>query len=157
MTDLCVMKNIRFKFKKAIILIAAAISVTIFSVREKGWLVSEKPIVKNVNLKVYRSSGYLSPIYKDVTAKICVTITKVSHNSRAVVWSETFDPLQLREYPSVDQALLKKVAINDVFDGREYLELRSTVSYNVNGNIVEIGDGVLVSKGVSGGTLIIQI
>jgi hypothetical protein len=100
-------------------------------------------------------------IYQLYTAMLlqrsCVTITKVNHNSRVTVWTKTFDPLQLKQYPSLEDALLQKVAINNVFDSREHLEIRSTVSYYSNGSVLEIEDGVLVSKGITGGTLIISI
>lgn len=143
--------------KRAITLIAIAISVSVFWIQEKNWFASEKPIIKNVNLEIYKSNDYSSAIYKDATAKICITITKVNNRSRTIVWNKTFGALQLKQYPSLEDALLQKVAINNVFDNKEHLEVRCTISYNSNGGLLEIDNGVLVSKGTTEGALIIQI
>ena len=143
--------------KRAITLIAIAVSVSAFCIQEKTWFAPERPIIKNVNLEVYKSNDYLSAIYNDATAKISITITKVSRNSRMIVWNKTFNALQLKQYPSLEDALLQKVAIDNVFDNKEHLEVRCTISYNSKGGLLEIHNGVLVSKDVTDGTLIIQI
>jgi hypothetical protein len=156
-TDLYVMKSKLYKLKKAITLIAIAVAVSIFCMQEKNWFIFEKPIIKNVNLEVYKSNDYSSAIYNDASAKICITITKVSCKSRIIVWTKTFDALQLKQYPSFEDALLQKVSIANVFDGREHLEITSTVSYYANGSVLEIQDGVLVSKGTTGSKLTITI
>ncbi|HRH50377.1 MAG TPA: hypothetical protein PLP23_16590 [Panacibacter sp.] len=143
--------------KRAITLIAIAVSVSAFCIQEKTLFEPERPIIKNVNLEVYKSNDYLSAIYNDATAKISITITKVCRNSRMIVWNKTFNALQLKQYPSLEDALLQKVAIDNVFDNKEHLEVRCTISYNSKGGLLEIHNGVLVSKGVTDGTLIIQI
>lgn len=136
-------------------MIAAVVSIC--SIQEKNWFTSERPITKNITLEVYKSNDYLSAIYKDAFAKICVTITKVSHDSRVVVWTKTFDALQLKQFPSLEEALFHKVVINNVFDGREHLEIHSIISYYTNGSLLEIQDGAFVSKGTTDSTLIISI
>lgn len=151
------MKPKRYKLKKAITLIAIAVSVSIFCVQEKSLFTTEKPTIKNIIFEVYKSDDYLSAIYKDVSAKICITITKVSPGSRVAVWSKTFDPLQLKQYPSFCDALSQKLAIDNVFDRREHLEIRYTISYYSNGSVLEMKSDVVVSKGTKEGTLTIVI
>lgn len=151
------MKLKQYKLRKVIMHVAAAISILILYIQADSRFVPEKPIVKNINLKIYKSSGYLSNIYNDASAKICITITKVGRSSRVTVWAKTFGALQLKQYPSIEDALLQKVAIKGVFDRMEHLEIRSTVSYNANGNVLEIKEGVLLSKGTTDGTLTIPI
>ncbi|MEP7319188.1 MAG: hypothetical protein ABI921_10610 [Panacibacter sp.] len=143
--------------KNAITLVAIAIFISLFFIQQKSLFASEKPIVKNINLEVYKSNDYLSAVYNDATAKISITITKVSHRSRIIVYNKGFDALQLKQYPVLEDALLQKVAINNVFDNKEHLEVRCTISYNSNGGLLEIHHGALVSKGITGSTLIIQI
>lgn len=143
--------------KRAITLITIAVSVWVFCMQTKSWFASEKPVIKNVSLEVYKSNDYLSAIYNNATAKISVTITKVSNCSRVIVWNKTFDALQLKQYPSMEDALLQKVVVGNVFDNREHLEIYSTVSYYANGSLLEIKGGVLLSKGATDGTLTISI
>ena len=155
--DLCIMKLKRYKLKKAITLITIAISISLFFIQDTNWLAPEKAISKNFNLEVYKSNDYLSAIYNDATAKICITITKVRHDSRIIVWNKTFDAIQLKQYPLFEDALLQKVAINNVFDNKEHLEVFYTICYNSNGAILEIQNGILVSKGTTDSTLTISI
>lgn len=143
--------------KRTITFIAIAISVLAFCMRERSRFTYEKPIIKNINLEVYKSNDYLSAIYNDASAKIYVSITKVSGNTRLTVWSKTFDAIQLKQYPSLEGPLSQKIAIKNVFDSKEHLEILSTVSYYSKGSVLEIKDGVLVSKGTTGGTLVIEI
>lgn len=143
--------------KRAITLIAVAVFVSVICVPEKSWFTPEKPIIKNVSLEVYKSNDYLSAIYNNATAKISITITKVSNHSRIVVWNKTFDALQLKQYPSMRDALLQKVVISDVLDNREHLEVVSTVSYYANGSVLEIKDDLLLSKEATDGILTIPI
>ncbi|HRH59236.1 MAG TPA: hypothetical protein PL045_01635 [Chitinophagaceae bacterium] len=143
--------------KKVITFIAIAVSVSYFCIQDQSGFAFEKPIIKNISLEVYKSNDYSSAIYKDATAKICITITKVSHGSRIIVWNKTFDALQLKQYPSLADALLQKVSINNVFDNKEHLEVLCTISYNSNGGLLEIHNGVLLSKGITDGKLVIQI
>lgn len=143
--------------RKVITLIAIAVSVSYFCIQEQSWFVFEKPIIKNINLEVYKSNDYSSAIYNDATAKVCITITKVSRNSRIIVWNKTFDTLQLKQYPSLSSALSQKIAIKDVLDDSEHLEIVGTVSYYSKGSVLEIRDGVLLSKGTRNGKLIISI
>lgn len=151
------MKPKRYKLKKIITLIAIAVSVSILYIQEKSWFTAEKPTIKNIILEVYKSDDYLSAIYKNASAKICITITKVSSASRVTVWSKTFDPLQLKQYPAFGDALSQKLAIDNVFDGREHLEIRYTISYYSNGSVLEMENDVLLSKGTKDGTLTIAI
>ncbi|QEC66141.1 hypothetical protein FRZ67_02030 [Panacibacter ginsenosidivorans] len=147
----------RYKYKKATILIAIAGLISVLCIQAKSWSVTEKPVVKKFNLEVYKSNDYLSAIYNDATAKVSISITKVSRHSRTTIWNKTFDALQLKQYPLSEDALFQRVVINNVFDSKEHLEIHSTVSYYANGGILEIEDGVLVSKGATDSTLIIPL
>lgn len=155
--DLCIIKSKRYKMKRAITLITIAVSVSVFCIREKSRFASEKPIIKNVSLKVYKSNDYLSAIYNNATAKISVSITKVSNRSRTIIWNKTFDALQLKQYPSMEDSLLQKLVISDVYNEREHLEIVSTVSYYANGSLLEIREGLLLSKEAADGILSIPI
>lgn len=154
---LCIMKSKQYKHKIAITLIAIVAVVSICFIQQKDWFTYEKPILKNVSLEVYKSNDYSSAIYKNATARVCITITKVSSKSRTIVWNKTFDAIELAQYPSLNEAVMEKVSINNVFDEKEHLEIRSTVSYYANGSVLEIKEGVLLPKGITDGTLTIPI
>jgi hypothetical protein len=143
--------------KRAITFITMAVSVSVFCIKEKSWFATEKPIVKNVSLEVYKANDYLSAIYNNATAKISITITKVSNRSRTIVWNKTIDALELKQYPSLEDALMQKVVISDVFDDTEHLEIVSTLSYYSNGSVLKIREGLLLSKEATNGILTIAI
>jgi hypothetical protein len=143
--------------KKLHIILTIFVSLLVFYLQVVDGIISEKPTTKNLNLEVYKSNDYSSAIYNDASAKICITITKVSRKSRITIWTKTFDAIQLKQYPSIENPLLQKVAIANVVDSKEHLEILSTIMYYNNGSVLEIKDGALLSKGAKGGTLIILI
>lgn len=132
-------------------------AVAIFHTQVVAWLTPEKPVSKSINLQVYKGNDYMSAVYNDAFAKLHVTVTKVSGKSRTIVWDKTFDALQLRKYPSLQNALTQKVVINNVFDNKEHLEISYTLIYNSKGNVLEMQNGLLVTKGSNTGKLAIPI
>ena len=80
-------------------------AVAIFHTQVVTWLTPEKPVSKSINLQVYKGNDYTSAVYNDAFAKLHITVTKVSGKSRTIVWDKTFDALQLRKYPSLQNAL----------------------------------------------------
>ena len=138
-----------------VVLVAAALAI--FHTQVAAWIAPEKPVSKSISLEVYKADDYSSAIYNDASAKLQVTVTKVSGKNRTIVWDKTFDALQLRQYPSLKNAISQKVVIGNVFDSKEHLEVIYTLTYNSKGNVLEMQNGVLVSKGNPGGKLTISI
>ena len=138
-----------------VVLVAAALAI--FHTQVAAWIAPEKPVSKSISLEVYKADDYSAAIYNDASAKLRVTVTKVSGKNRTIVWDKTFDALQLRQYPSLKNAISQKVVIGNVFDSKEHLEVTYTLTYNSKGNVLEMQNGVLVSKGNPGGKLTISI
>ena len=138
-----------------VVLVAAALAI--FHTQVAAWIAPEKPVSKSISLEVYKADDYSAAIYNDASAKLRVTVTKVSGKNRTIVWDKTFDALQLRQYPSLKNAISQKVVIGNVFDSKEHLEVIYTLTYNSKGNVLEMQNGVLVSKGNPGGKLTISI
>lgn len=136
-------------------LVAAALAT--FHTQVAAWIAPEKPVSKSISFEVYKAGDYTSAIYNDASAKLRVTVTKVSGNNRTIVWDKTFDALQLRQYPSLKNAISQKVVIGNVFDSKEHLEVTYTLTYNSKGSVLEMQNGVLVSKGNPGGKFSISI
>lgn len=146
---------------KKYITVAAAVmifaGIAIFHTQLKDLVTSEKPVSKSISLAVYKASDYLSAVYNDASAKLRVTVTKVRGNTRTVVWDKTFNALQLKQYPTLRNALSQKIIINNILDNREHLEVDYTLTYVSKGNVLQMHNGVLVSKGTNEGTLHISI
>ncbi|MGI8952615.1 MAG: hypothetical protein ACR2FN_13655 [Chitinophagaceae bacterium] len=141
-------------FRLAILLVFTALAI--FNIQIKNWLTPEKPVSKFINLSVYKSSDYKSSAYNEALAQVHVIITKVRDNNRIIVWNKTFDALQLKQYPSIQNALSQKIIINNILDSKEHLEITYKIIYNSKGNLLKLQNEILVLKKTSGRNLIFQ-
>jgi hypothetical protein len=115
------------------------------------------PVSKSISFAVYKSDSYASKIYDDASAKLSVAIVKVSGRKSTIVWQKTYDARLLSQYPLLANAMAQKVVINNVYDGREHLEVIYTLTYNANGNFMQVQNGTIISKGEKEGRLFINI
>ncbi len=133
------------------------IALAIFQRQVGEVIVPEKPVSKNISFAVYAANDYSSPVYKDASAKLRITVTKVKGCSRTIVWDKTYDAKQLHDYPSFQHAMSQKVVINNVLDSREKLEVVYTLTYDNKGSVMQMYNGTVVSKGEQTGQLLINI
>jgi hypothetical protein len=110
----------------------------------KGTKAPEKTVNKNISFAVYKSNSYASDVYNTTSATLHITITKVRGNSRSIVWDKTFDAKLLKQYPSLENALTQNVTVPDVLDKKEHLEVTYTLTYNSNGNELQMQSGTVV-------------
>lgn len=118
---------------------------------------SEKPVSKNINVEVYKTSSYVSPVYEDTYATLHVTVIKVNGNKRDTAWQHDFAPKQLKDFPASDKPLVQKITIPNVNDNKEKLEIYYKLNYNTKGSELNLLNGITIGKGVQTGKLDIKI
>ena len=144
--------------KKRLIIIAAALiflSGSGFFYAQQT--TAEKPISKSIDVQVYKTASYVSPAYANTTATLEVTVVRVKNGKRDTAWQHSFQPTELKDYPTSDKPLTQKITIPNVNDKKETLEVYYKVSYNTQGSILNSWNATLVDKGQKGGKLQIKI
>jgi len=116
-----------------------------------------KPVSKNIDLEVYKTASYLSPVYADTYATLEVTVVRVHGNKKDTAWQHTFEPKQLKEFPASDKPLVQKITIPNVNDRKERLEVYYKLSYNSRGSVLNFLNTTMLGKGQQTGKLNIQI
>jgi hypothetical protein len=113
----------------------------------KEVMTQEKPVDKSISFAVYKGNNYASDVYNYTSAQVHITVEKVGSKKRSIVWEKTFDAKLLKQYPSIEKALLQNVTIPNVFDGKEHLEVTYTLTYISNGSQLQMQNGTIVSRG----------
>lgn len=103
-----------------------------------------KPVEKSVSFALYKEGNYAAEIYRNTSAKVHITIEKVSGKSRRTVWEKTFDAQTLAKYPSLQEAMAQTVKVPNVFDAKEHLEVSYTLTYNSKGSELQMQNGMIV-------------
>src|SRR4051812_1217744 len=110
----------------------------------KGTTATEKTVNKNISFAVYKGNNYTTEVYNSTSATLHIIITKVKGNNRSVVWDKTFDTRLLKQYPSLENALTQNVTIPNVLDKKEHLEVTYILTYDSNGNELQMQSGTVV-------------
>ena len=110
----------------------------------KGTTATEKSVNKNISFAVYKGNNYASEVYNNTSATLHIIITKVRGNNRFIVWDKTFDAKLLKQYPSLENALTQQVTVPNVLDKKEHLEVTYVLTYDSNGNELQMQNGTIV-------------
>lgn len=118
-----------------------------------------KPVAvnKNINVEVYKTSSYVSPAYANATAQLEVTVVRIKNNKKDTVWQHTFQPTELKDYPSSDKPITQIITIPNVNDNKEKLEVYYKVTYDSKGSILNYWNTTTIGQGQQSGKLHIQI
>lgn len=143
---------------KKILIIATVILITAsgYCVFAKE-MFAEKPVSKNINVEVYKTSSYAAPVYANTTATLQVTVVRVKNGKRDTAFQHTFQPTELKNFPEPDKAITQKISIPNVNDHKERLEVYYKVTYNSQGSILNSWNISTIGQGQQTGKLHIQI
>jgi hypothetical protein len=137
------------------------ITVTFF-ISGLGFLYYHQPpkevsVSKNIDVEVYKTSSYVSPVYAKSTAQLEVTVVRIKNNRKDTVWQHSFQPTELKDFPESDNPLLQKITIPNVNDRKEKLEVYYKVTYDSKGSILNYWNITTIGQGQQTGKLHIQI
>ncbi len=124
-------------------------------ISDKFW--PEKPVSKEINFAIASNNNYSSAAYENSSATVHVTVIKVKAGKQIIVWEKNFDTLQLKKYPRLNQAYTQRVTIPKVYDSKENLIIAYTITYNTNGNVLQVANGSIVPYGLRKDKLFINI
>jgi hypothetical protein len=116
-----------------------------------------KQVSKNINVEVYKTASYVSPVYANTFATLQVTVVRVHGDKKDIAWQHTFQPKELKDYPASDKPLIQKITIPNVNDRKERLEIYYQLTYNTQGSVLNFLNTTTIGKGQQSGKLNIQI
>ncbi|CAN5190253.1 hypothetical protein BH11BAC6_BH11BAC6_08850 [soil metagenome] len=92
---------------------------------------------KTLEMTVFSAANYSSDVYNGSVVGLNVTVTKVTGNKKLIVWQKDFPSLELKKFPSLDNAFKPSIDLpgssaSDVF------EITYKLTYNSNGSILEM-------------------
>ena len=144
--------------KKKLIIVAAALMLASSS----GLLIAsnalkEIAVNKNINVEVYKTASYISPVYDNTTASLEVTVVKVKDGKRNIVWQHSYKATELKNFPQSDKPFTEKIAVTNINDRKDKLEVYYKVTYNSEGSILNYWNSTTIGKGQQTGKLHIEI
>ncbi len=144
--------------KRTLIICTAALITTACSVFY--FIKDTEPVPsvnKNISVEVYKTASYISPAYSNSTASLEVIIVRVKNNIKDTVWQHSFEPIELKDFPEADKPIKQKIAIPNVNDSKEQLEIHYKVTYNSEGSILNYWNYATIGQGQQSGKLDIKI
>ena len=104
-----------------------------------------KTVDKTISLAIYKENNYKAKVYDCTYAEIHIDLEKVSGKNRTPVWDTTFDAKLLKQYPSIEKALTRKITVENLVDKKEHLEINYFIRYNSNGSILQMQSGSVIA------------
>ena len=132
-------------------------TVAVFNKQISEAIWPEKPVSKEISFAIASDNNYSSAAYENSVATVHVKVIKVRNGKQSVIWEKNFDTLQLKNYPRVNEAYLQNITIPKVYDKKENVIVTYTVTYNTQGNILQVANGSIVPNGVIKDKLFIKI
>ncbi|HVX52075.1 MAG TPA: hypothetical protein VHB48_18090 [Chitinophagaceae bacterium] len=139
------------------ILLGISLPLAIFHTQVSKIFTAEKPVSKQISLSIAREASYTSKVYDNSRASVRVVIFKVKNKKQVILWDKTYDTLQLRDYPTLGNALHNSVTVSNIVDSKEKLYVTYMITYNTNGSLVTVEDGTSLLKGEAQGDVQIKI
>ncbi|HRI19795.1 MAG TPA: hypothetical protein PLA68_02525 [Panacibacter sp.] len=106
--------------------------------------IEENPVDKRISFAIYKGSNYTSKAYDRTSAQIHIKVEKVSRGKRTTVWDTTLDAKLLKQYPSMENALLKEIIVPHVIDKKERLEISCILTYKSSGGELQMQYGTVL-------------
>ena len=133
------------KYSGWFMVVLLAITLAIFYKPLKLAIIG-KPVDKSISFAIYKGNNYTSKAYDSTSAQIRINVEKVSFGKRTVVWDTTFDAKLLKQYPSMENALLKKIIVPHVTDKKEQLEISCILTYKTVGSQLQMMYGTILTN-----------
>lgn len=118
---------------------------------------TETAVNKDINLEVYKTASYVSPVYENSFATLKVTVIRIKGSKKDTAFQYTFEPKQLKDFPGSDKPMVQKITIPNVNDSKERLEIFYNLTYDTKGSVLNFLNTATIEKGQQTGKLNIQI
>ncbi len=101
--------------------------------------------------------NYSSIIYNDAFAQLRTTVTKIRGNRGVIVWDTIYNPQKLQDYSFLKNTMSKEIIINNVLESKENLEVSYTLTYYSKGNVLQLHNGTILTRGIQQRKLYINV
>ncbi len=103
---------------------------------------SKKTVSKTISFDMYKGKTYETGVYDNTFAQVRIVVEKVSKKGRTTVWEKTYDAKQLKQFPSMGNAIPQTITVNGIAEKREHLEVNYYLTYDTKGSLFELQSGV---------------
>src|SRR6266498_46133 len=104
-----------------------------------------KKVDKTISFTVFKENNYRAKVYDNTYAEIHIGLEKVRGKNRTPLWDTTFDAKLLKQYPSIENAISRKITVEKVVDKKEHLEIKYLIIYNSKGSILQMQNGSFIT------------
>ena len=132
--------------KKLIIILPVLFIVTLVFPNNLSFFRNAQMVNKEINLSLFTKNNYSSAVYDDAQATVEVTISKIKGSKQVIIGKQVFTPLQLKQFPTVANAIKTKMTVRDVMNHNETLIVTYNVSYNSNGSVIKFENNEIMNK-----------
>jgi hypothetical protein len=106
---------------------------------------------RNISVAVFKGSDYTAGVYHHTSAQVHIIVEKVNtKGERTIVWDKVMDSISLSQYPSMESAIKQTVTVHNINEKKEYLVVDFTLTYNSEGNRLQMHDATVVKDDNSG-------
>jgi hypothetical protein len=106
----------------------------------------EKPLNRSISFAVYKIDSYTSEAYNNTSAQVHIIIERAGKKERTVVHDTMLNSKVLKDYPSVDKVQFQNIVIPSVNTCKEYLQVRYILTYNSNGDELQVQNAAVISN-----------
>jgi hypothetical protein len=139
------------------IFLGLSLPTAIFHTQIADVFTTEKPVTKQISLSIARDTNYNESAYDLSQASVHVVVFKVKDHKQIIVWDKVYDTLQLKQYPTLANALHQTITVTNIMDRKEKLYVTYTVTYNTNGSLLTLENGTSLLKGENKGDVMISL
>ncbi len=132
--------------KKLIIFLPILFIVTLVFPNNLSLFSHTQKVNKEINLSIFSSSNYSAAAYDDARATIEITISKINGDKKVVLSKQSYQSMQLKQFPLVAKAISKKLNIDNVVGSNEILMVTYTISYDSNGSVITFENNEVINK-----------
>lgn len=133
--------------KKFLIILPITFIVTLVFANNLLFRSSAREASKQINVAIFSNSDYSSDAYNKALAQVDVVVKKISGNKTAVINTQSFTGMSLKQYPAAQNALTSKLDVHTMTTATDYLVVEYIVTYNSNGSVIKFSKEEMLGKG----------
>lgn len=131
--------------KKLLLIFPVLTTLLLFVPQFKSLHTAEQPVNKSINLEIYRENNYASAAYDSTIASVHITVCKVAGNKSTPIYEKTFNGMQLKQLPDVQNAMNSSFTIPNLLNSKEKLLIYYDVIYNTRGSELTLSNYMYTS------------
>ncbi|MEP6846042.1 MAG: hypothetical protein ABI861_08560 [Panacibacter sp.] len=105
----------------------------------------DKPVDKNISFTIYKGANYTSKAYDCTYVQVHINVEKIRGNKHTLVWEKTFDEKELKQYPSLADAITQQINVPGVVEKKEHLQIKYVLTYNSRGTELQMQGASIVA------------